>query len=304
MRGRDSGDRGDRRVWHLSVAALSCGALVTCAPVAAPGLDALAACPRDATLEGGLCTCLHGRVLVLGACVPPGVRDAYCGPAARPGPDGACAFRTCDVAEALDDGGRCIPVSAVARSGPRCEPPAVLVVTGRGHAACVPPDAACPRGAFAAGDACRAPPSCPAGALWTGRDCRSFVGRGPRGHVVDLGVWAALVLGSSGGPASPALCRPLESSPLAFELSRGDRMVVRVAISVSVPDQDVSGVFASVRAQAEQAEPPHTTHPLSPASEGIVTRAVSTLIEPLRALGGESSTAAVQVEVRCTVASL
>jgi hypothetical protein len=60
-------------------------------------------------------------------------------------------------------------------------------------------------------------------------------------------------------------------------------------------------VFASVHAQGEQAG---KARPLPPAAEGLVIRAVTTLIEPLRGLGGESSTAAVQVEVRCAVASL
>jgi hypothetical protein len=246
-------------------------------------------------------------VLVLGACVEPAVRDAYCGPAARPGPDGACAFRACAKGEALDDSGACIPVASVARSGPRCEAPATLVVTGGGHAACVSLDAACPRGTHAEGDSCRASPVCPPGALWTGRECRAVVrkegggGGDTRGTVVDLGAWTTLALGPDGGPGSPELCRPLQSGPLAFELSRGERLEVRLAISLVVPDQDVSRVFASVHAQAWQAAQPR---PLPPAAEGVVTRALTTLIEPLRGLGGESSTAAVQVQVRCAVASL
>jgi len=283
-----------------TAAALWCGAVLACsacsACVPAAPLPASPACPRDASLDGGRCTCLRDRALVLGACVAPEVRDAYCGPAAQRGTD-ACEFRTCAEGEALDEGGRCIPVGAVARSGPRCEAPSRLVVTGGGRAACVPADAACPRGTVAAGDACRAPASCPAGALWTGRDCRSVVSRGPRGPVVDLGSWVAMALGASGGPGSPELCRPLASSPLAFDLSRGDRVEVRLAISLTVPDQDLSRVFASVRAVSGSGP----DHPLSPAAEQRVAGALGTLIEPLRGLGGESSAAAVQVEVRCGV---
>jgi hypothetical protein len=283
-----------------TAAALSCGALLACAScVPAAPLPASPACPRDASLDGGRCACLRDRVLVLGACVEPEVRDAYCGPAALRGA-GACAFRTCAEGEALDEGGRCIPIGAVARSGPPCEAPSRLVVTGGGRAACVPADAACPRGTLAAGDACRAPASCPAGALWTGQDCRSIVSHGPRGPVVDLGSWAAVALGASGGPGSPELCRPLASAPLAFDLSRGDKIEVRLAISVAVPDQDLSRVFASVRA-AQRGAP---DHPLLPAAEQRVDGAVRTMIEQLRGLGGESSTAAVQVEVRCDVSSV
>jgi hypothetical protein len=131
---------------------------------------------------------------------------------------------------------------------------------------------------------------------------------GPRGSVVDLGAWTALALGTGGGPGSPELCRPLESSPLAFDLARGDRIEVRLAISLSVPDQDLSRVFGSVRAQiGDGGGAPGQGgqgRPLTAAAQGLVTRAVVTLVEPLRGLGGESSTAAVEVEVRCKVASL
>jgi hypothetical protein len=296
----------DRRI--RAAAALAWGALVGCAPPAPAGtLAQPPTCPRDALVEAGRCTCLHDRVLVLGACVEHGVRDGYCGPAALPsasGPGEVCAFRTCAGTEALDTTGDCVPVGTVARSGPRCEPPGTLAVTG-GHAACVPPDAACPRGTFAEGDSCRAPTSCPAGALWTGKDCRPVVTRGPRGPTVDLGAWTALAIGVSGGPGSPELCRPLESSPLAFELARGDRIELRLAISVSVPDQDVSRVFASVRAEGGARG---QSHPLTPAAQAqaqrLAAHAVATMVEALRGLGGESSTAAVEVEVRCTVASL
>src|SRR5580700_11332453 len=153
-------------------AGLACVGLVTCAPAVPLGvLTQPPACPRDAVAASGRCACLKDRVAVLGACVEPAVRDAYCGPASAPSADGTCAFRTCAGSEALDDGGHCIPASSVARSGPPCEPPA----------ACVPADAACPRGTLPAAAGCEAPPACPPGSLWTSAVCRPVVTRGPRG---------------------------------------------------------------------------------------------------------------------------
>ncbi|MDP9151999.1 MAG: hypothetical protein M3O36_18910, partial [Myxococcota bacterium] len=46
-----------------------------------------------------------------------------------------------------------------------------------------------------------------------------------------------------------------------------------------------------------------TTRTLTPAAEDAVTRAIAPLIEALRGLGGESSAAAVDLSVRCSVAS-
>src|SRR5208337_4095172 len=115
----------DRRIW--AAATLAWGALAACVPPAPSGSFAQPpTCPRDAVVESGRCTCLHDRVLLLGACVEPGVRDRYCGPAALSSPAGpgqVCAFRTCASSEALDGSGSCVPVSAVARTGPRCEAP-------------------------------------------------------------------------------------------------------------------------------------------------------------------------------------
>jgi hypothetical protein len=283
-----------------SVAAgLACIGLVTCSPAVPLGVIAQPpACPRDAVAASGRCACVNDRVAVLGACVEPAVRDAYCGPASTPTADGTCAFRACAGREALDDGGQCIPASSLARSGPPCEPPAALVVTGGGHTACVPADAACPRGSFAGKTGCEAPPACPPGSLWTSTTCRPVVTQGPRGPVVDLGAWTSIALGSDGGPGSPELCRPLRAAPTAFDLARGDRLDVALAISLSVPDQDVSRVFASVEPRSPSG------HPLPAAGAALARRSLQTLVEALRGLGGEASSSEVQVEVRCPVSSL
>lgn len=280
-------------------ASLACVGPVACTPAVPAGLlSQPPACPRDAVVVSGRCDCVRDRVVVLGACVEPSVRDSYCGPGAVPSAGATCAFRSCAGGEALDDSGRCIPASSVARSGPPCKPPAALVVTGGGHAACVPADAACPRGTFAAKDGCEAPAACPPGSLWDGSACRPVVTRGPRGPVVDLGAWTALALGSDGGAGSPDLCRPLQAAPVAFDLARGDQLEATLAISLTVPDQDLSRVYAVVRATGSSGRP------LPGPAAALADRSVQTLVEPLRGLGGESASGAVEVQVRCLVGSL
>ena len=289
----------------------------------------------------GRCTCPHDRPLLLGACVAPPVLDAYCGPACRPGAE-RCLFRACSPDEGLDTDGACIPLASVARSGPACPPSSALLITG-GRTLCVPAAAACPRGTMPRGQACQPAPTCPAGSLWTGQDCLAVVTAGPRGRVLDLGAWAAIALGRDQGAGSPELCRPLESAPLAFDLPTGGHLDLRLTLALSVPDQDLSRVFGSVRVDpGSSAEAPgsrsraspsrdaggeeegaqaadvqaHADHDeggredgggrpraLSPGAMALARRALSTLLEPLSALGGESSTAALELRVRCSVAS-
>jgi hypothetical protein len=226
----------------------------------------------------------------------------------------------------------CVDLSAVARGGPKACPQGALVVAGR-RFVCVSAEAACPQGSHArpdtpAGDAgaadgggsgggnvtCDHPPSCPPGTLPSGGACRPVVLRGARsgtGAVVDLGAWAALVLGADGGPGSSDLCRPLQLHPFEVGLAPGESAELRLRIALRVPDQDVSAVHGHV--DVTLAAHPLARPPL--AGEGprqtnlgsasaLAERALAALIEPLRGLGGDSTASALEVEVRCVVASL
>jgi hypothetical protein len=286
---------------RVLAAALGCGAISACvAPAPASPAAGLPACPRDAAPDAsGRCACAPGHAIVLGACVEPAVQAAYCGPAAVEGTAGACTFRPCAAGEALDTGGACKAIPEVLRTGPPCTAPATLIVTDDGRTACVPADAACPRGTVARGASCAAPVACPPGALPAGGECRPVVTAGPHGHpVVDVAAWATLVLGPSGGPGSSELCRPLQARPGAFGLVPGETVVLSLAVHLAAPDQDVSRVYATVspRVPAGRA--------LGQAGLDAARSAVTSLVEPLRGLGGEASSAAVEAEVRCTIASL
>jgi hypothetical protein len=330
-----------------TLAAASSGALISCthAP-SCDGLSCAAACPRDAVVDAsGRCACVDGDVPMLGACVPPPIAAAVCGPAAAVSvadvsraTGGGCVFRSCSTSESLDAvSGACVARTSLPHGGSlACEGTAIPIVED-GRVTCVPPDAACPRGtsfrigagagAGADAGACTRPPACPAGTLGEGSSCRPIVTRGGRtGTRVDVGAWAALALGVDGGSGSPWLCRPLAQRPSLFAgdlrgdlrdvriatngLDAGDgdastgasaddeksaSLTVRISVSATFPDEDLSRLHVDVRALDAAG------HSLAPAAEGVVTGAVGTLFELLRGLGGEASAAAVGLEVTCAV---
>jgi len=238
---------------------------------------------------------------VLGACVPPAVGDSYCGPAARLGADG-CVFRQCPADERLDAvTGACLQRAAVS-PGAACAGPRKPIIE-QGRVVCVEPDAACPRGTRSVGDAgagCARPPSCPPGSLWSGADCRPVVQRGARGDAprVDVGGWAALVLGTDGGPGSPELCRSLALRPDVFGVVPAGVATVRAQVTLVVPDQDLTRVYARVQGDVLG---DGAGHALSGDAEALLAHAVDTLVEPLRGLGGEASAAILELQVKCKV---
>jgi hypothetical protein len=289
------------------------------------GVSCAAACPRDAAIDAsGRCACAEGDVPLLGACVPPPVGEAFCGPAARITSEGAssgCVFRSCGAGQSLDVvSGACVPQASLPHDGSiECREPAVALVEA-GRTACVAPAAACPRGTTpGAGEGkggkrakmCERPLPCPPGSLAEGSMCRPIVTLGGRGgNRVDVGAWAALALGIHGGPGSAALCQPLAQHPGAFERGPGAGvlpgdggghgdggapMTIRLAVAIMLPDQDVSRLHAEVRARDAN------DHPLPTAAEAVVSGAVGTLVEALRGLGGEASAASVELEVTCAV---
>lgn len=234
--------------------------------------------------------CREGTVPLLGACVGADVGDAWCGPAARMSSSGGCVFRQCAADEALDLDGSCVPLGVIVRTGPACPAGAALVVASH-HTACIPADDACPRGRHLASR----------GQCVTA----GVAGEGPRNNsgnaTVDVGAWAASILGPSGGPGASDTCRPIAQRPDLFGLTPGQALRVRLSIRILVPDEDLSRVYAEVR-----------TEPLPAPAGALVRTAVETSIEALRGLAGgavgegprRSSGTAVDLEVHCTVRSL
>jgi hypothetical protein len=316
-----------------SIAALSPAACVR--EPAWDGVSCAAACPREAAVDAtGRCACADGDVLALGACVPPPIAAAFCGAAASASPAGGCAFLTCasrgrgEVLDAIT--GACVPRASLPHGGSiACEAPTMPIVE-EGHAACVPPDATCPRGTTYRADAdagadadadrptragvCVRPPACPPGTLNEGTTCRAVVTAGGRsGRRVDVGAWAALAIGIDGGRGSSWLCQPLAQHPGLFADAddRGDvraadagasartaAPAVVISVSATFPDEDLSRLHVEVDARSARSG----GAPLAPPAVGVISNAVGTLFELLRGLGGEASAAAVGLEVSCTLA--
>lgn len=277
--------------------------LVACASAPAVYPAPRPACPRAAAPDAnGRCTCDADHVAVLGACLSRDAADAWCGPPAQARDDGSCAFRKCPAGSALDLRGGCVADGSLVRGSPRCAPGAALVVDDA-SVTCASADAACPRGTVSAGATCASPPSCPAGSLWDGRTCEPLVEAGPRGPLVRLGAWVRLALGVDHGRGSEELCRPLEASSAAFGLTPGQRIDVVLHVVVDVPGQDVSRAYAAVHCGGTPSRVPEAPVATARASdaEKIEDRAVQSLVEALRGLGGESSVGTVEVEVRCSV---
>lgn len=223
--------------------------------------------------------CREGTVPLLGACVDAAVGDAWCGPAGRMASTGGCVFRQCASDEALDLDGSCVPLGLVVRTGPACPAGATLVVASR-HTACIPADDACPRGRRLEASRCVSPPPVP---------------RPDVSSPIDIAAWAARVLGPSGGPGASDTCRPLAQRPDLFGLTPGQSLTLRLSVRITVPDEDLSRVYAEVRAQPA---------PQPPAAESLVREAVSSSLEALRSRGAQASAGVVDLEVGCTVKSL
>lgn len=117
---------------------------------------------------------------------------------------------------------------------------------------------------------------------------------------MDAGVWAAIVLGVDGGPGSADLCRRVERRADAFGMTPGEKRSVVVHVALTIPDQDVSRAAASVWSTLE-GMPGQAAVPA--AANEVIERAVGSLVELFRGLGGESSTAALRVAVHCDVAA-
>ncbi|MCL2448050.1 MAG: hypothetical protein FWD17_03785, partial [Polyangiaceae bacterium] len=231
------------------------------ADVRRPG-DPWPACPRDAAPDAtGHCVCAEGTLPLLGACVPPSIGDAYCGPAARLGSDG-CTFKRCNPGQSLDvTTGQCNAGgidTGLPTAGP-CTGDAALVVEN-GARVCAPADAVCPRGSRRSGEACVRGLRCPVGSLPEGDGCRAVVlsgGRsaGSRRRTVDVGAWAAVAIGIDGGPGSGDICRPLEQEAHVLDgATPANGAPIGLHVALAFPDQDVSRMVAQVEAHDAQGQ--------------------------------------------------
>ena len=262
----------------------------------------LVGCPSTPSVKPTAQPCTEGFTVVLGACVPYELADAFCGRAARPEPGGGCATRACaSRGGAQSKNGLCLPASigrhlltqdpedsrlATCASGRlQRSASAASLVCAVGARTCRPGErylkAPIDAGVDAreppeqAQGACEALPPCGAGELFD--EVTAHCTRVKRA-VVDVGTWARIALGPDGGEGSNAFCAPI----------RDTQPESRFRIGLAFPDNDISQLSARIEAA-------------SPSSANDVgERSLAQLAKILRYLGGVSSAASVTLEVVCT----
>lgn len=111
----------------------------------------------------------------------------------------------------------------------------------------------------------------------------------------------AVVLGVDGGRGSREVCQPLQQRAMALGFESGEALEVGLSISLTVPDQDISRLHAEVRIDVHPAGAPGGARPPPAGLEELASGDVSTLLEALRGLGGESSAAAIDLHVSCVI---
>lgn len=276
------------------------GFAVFAAAAAAAGGLGCGACSgsggRDAAAPDGPCAG-SGRMMVAGACVGSPEAAAFCGPAARVA-SGRCELVPCAADELLDRvTGACVTPrelrDAAARDGItmlegdvlHCPDARYAVIVEAGAVACVPADAAAPRGAGAR--------PCSPGTAFdeTTRTCATIVER----SAVDLPGWSAVVLGRDGGRGTRALCGPLATAPARVGLTTHGTWTIVLVIDLDASDDDVTALDVRVRALDARGAP------LSGPPLDAARRAVTTLTAALDDLGRTTTTTHVSTRVRCAI---
>jgi hypothetical protein len=245
-----------------------------------------------------------------GACVGPRELDDYCASRGGARAGVACPVHACTTEDALDLATMaCVPGararSLLGRIRPipddldvTCREGSVLALRGD-YAACLSPADVCPRGTDwdAQARACEPTPACGAGEVrrespGASGACARVVTRETEGApVVDVGLWARVVLGSDGGDGTKRLCRPLAQAA-ALDLGPGGARTFGLTINVVFPDNDVTQLSGRADAVGDQDRG---------ALAAAGNAALLPLLVPLRSMGGVADAASVTVRVRCTV---
>ncbi|MBX3190150.1 MAG: hypothetical protein KF819_24195 [Labilithrix sp.] len=225
---------------------------------------------------------------VLGACVSAKVAAAYCGATQVPSRD----RRTC-VARPLCEAGRAVDLlSATGACLPRREVRALAAESGIGAAA----DAVigCDEGAVLVAGLGRV--GClDESLLSTPRDrapsrgaVEGVEGRRP----VDVARWARSAIGVDGASGAPALCEALAREPGALASGAkegGKEGEARIAIALTLPNNDLSAVFAEARYLERRGGWERLSEAEATAE---LDRVVGPMVEALRRLAGPGAGAA------------
>ena len=252
------------------------------------------------------CRCLAGFFEVAGHCLDQNHANAYCGRGYGWANTG-CVKLTCKPGDSLDSTtGMCVPKDQVAaQAGVQvgqgqtigCTQGNVLVVDN-GKSACVPAAQSCAKDETWNGQACQKTASCPTGSAWDAArgQCVPFSQSGSSGAAVDVVTWAQTNYGANGGPGSPSFCSTFATKPWSFGISDGQTAVIRVAISLSFPGQDVAKGQLSTQAVYD-----YSGGAVPPQGTAAVQSGAQSSFGALVAGGGKANQTQVQTTVKCPV---
>jgi len=252
------------------------------------------------------CRCLKGYFDVAGQCLDQQHANQYCGKGYAWAQTG-CVKLQCNPGDTLDLGtGYCIPKAQVAaQAGVQVGqgqkvgcPPGNTLVVDNGVAACVPNDKACAKDEVWNGTACQKNVTCATGSTWDAsrQQCVAYSQSGGDTLNVDVATWAASNYGPNGGTGTPSFCSSFATKPWGFGVSEGQTAIIRVAITMTFPDEKVSQGQVITQAFYD-----YNSGAVPQKGASDVQAGAQSSFSALVAGGGKASQQQVQTTVKCPV---
>jgi hypothetical protein len=263
-------------------------------------------CPEHASfLEANqACTCKEGFVTFNGACMQLAEANKQCGVGNRY-LNGGCAAITCPRGQILNTGtGACESRASTDALVAKAEgkelkagqtigcPSGFTFVLNGAEGACVPNDAICGIGTRYDAGKCVAI-TCPAGQVFdvTQNACAKLAtGEDEKTFSVALKLKTAL---------GPDFCAPHAKNPAAFGVSPGQTKVVRIAVTVNVPDNKIANTQLGSLATTDS-----NGQPLPASWSGVASiqkQVDEQVIAGIKALGGKSIEPNASATVECKI---
>lgn len=269
-------------------------------------------CPSGSTFDTArnTCVCEPGRMSLGGSCLNPAEANAWCGKGNHFEPRG-CVRNVCAQGQELDsDTGQCmakqqvdqvaqnmgVPIGQNQKLG--CPPGLVLVVEGPQGASCVPPQNTCTRDEVWNGQVCAKTAQCPPGSIFEPAKsaCIPYANPEEKSYTVELQQWVVSSYGPDGGAGTASFCSAFSKKPLAFGVTAGGSIRVKVTVAVQVPGNQIpqAQVVTSGIVEASNA-------PVLPKGAAEIQRAAQEILGTLLPQGGKSNQVGATTHVSCLI---
>lgn len=255
------------------------------------------------------CRCLKGYIAVAGQCLTAEAANEYCGIGYHWAGTG-CVKSLCKPGDELDTStGWCIPKQQVdevaANMGVQvgqneklgCPAGEVLVIDGK-SAACVPQAQTCAPDETWTGTACQKVGTCPTGSQWDTAlgQCVTYAQTSEDEFTVNVSQWAQTNYGPNGGLGTTAFCGKFARKPWSFGVTEGNTAMVRVAIQLSFPDDEIAKGTVQTQTIFD-----HSGNAVPPKGAGEVDASAQAIFGTLVKGGGRANAKTASTTVRCAV---